>query len=96
MLILVIVSRECEVLGKDCGFGGKRGHLRTVLCRNVTTLHYSNAPASGHGRVSRSAAKGVQRVRAHHARLHAGTLPGASSGFPEATFIFQFRVKRHA
>jgi hypothetical protein len=43
---LMIVSRECEVWGKDGGFGGQRCHLRTNLLKDVTTLHYLSAPAS--------------------------------------------------
>jgi hypothetical protein len=44
--MLMIVSRECEVLCKDDGFGGQRWHLRMNLCRNVTTLHIGDNAAN--------------------------------------------------
>ncbi len=42
--MLMIVSREIEMLGKDGGFGGQRCHLRTNLLKDVTNC----TPAAGH------------------------------------------------
>ena len=72
--MLMIVSREIEMLGKDGGFGGQRCHLSTVLCRNVTTLHYSNGSPSSDDRISRSSVEGVQSVRVHGMHAWPGTL----------------------
>jgi hypothetical protein len=42
--MLMIVSREIEMLGKDWCFEGQRCHLRMNLLKDVTTLHFSNGP----------------------------------------------------
>jgi hypothetical protein len=41
--MLMIVSRECEVLGKDGGFGGQRCRFEANLLKKLTTLQLTRS-----------------------------------------------------